>query len=393
MTVAGVITAGAIAVPLQASAVDLPDRTVAELLAAMDESVEGFSGTVTKTSNLGLPELEMSQMMSEEMIEDMEQRMPDGFEDFIPQVVEQTSFTDAISLLAGTDSIRVYASEEGFRAQILDPMSQRDVIVTKDAVYSYNAKTNTVLTRDIDVEVDRDKMADYSTQMELDLSNPDQVAERLLEEADGKATITVGDDHRVAGRDAYRLVVTPLSDVSLIERIDISVDAETGLGLGVQVYSTEQSDVALEVAFEDISYDTPDSAIFAFTPPPGATVETLEVPEAFEGLEAELQRDDVTDAEKEALIEQARDEFQAEFAPGVETDVIGEGFETVITMNQLPEAFPMEMLSNELLADLSTDVDGGVVFGTPLGNTLITDAGEVFAGAVTVDYLLDVASR
>jgi len=106
-----------------------------------------------------------------------------------------------------------------------------------------------------------------------------------------------------------------------------------------------------------------------------------------------LQRDDVTDAEKEALIEQARDEFQAEFAPGVETDVIGEGFETVITMNQLPEAFPMEMLSNELLADLSTDVDGGVVFGTPLGNTLITDAGEVFAGAVSVEYLLDVASR
>ena len=393
MTIAGVITAGAIAVPLQASAVDLPDRTVAELLAAMDQSVDGFSGTVTKSSNLGLPELEMSQMMSEEMIEDMEQRMPDGFEDFIPQVVEQTSFTDAISLLAGTDSIRVYASEEGFRAQILDPMSQRDVIVTEDAVYSYNAKTNTVLTRDIDVEVDRDKMADYSTQMELDLSNPDQVAERLLEEADGKAIITVGDDHRVAGRDAYRLVVTPLSEVSLIERIDISVDAETGLGLGVQVYSTEQSDVALEVVFEDISYDTPDSAIFAFTPPPGATVETLEVPEAFEGLEAELQRDDVTDAEKEALIEQARDEFQAEFAPGVETDVIGEGFETVITMNQLPEAFPMEMLSNELLADLSTDVDGGVVFGTPLGNTLITDAGEVFAGAVSVEYLLDVASR
>ena len=393
LTVAGVITAGAIAVPLQASAVDLPDRTVAELLAAMDESVEGFSGTVSKTSNLGLPELEMSQMMSEEMIEDMEQRMPDGFEEFIPQVVEQTSFTDAISLLAGTDTIRVYASEEGFRAQILDPMSQRDVLVTDEAVYSYNAKTNTVLTRETDIEIDREKLSEYSSQMELDLSNPDQVADYLLEQAEGKASIAVGDDHRVAGRDAYRLVITPLSDVSLIERIDVSVDAETGLGLAVQVYSTEQSEVALEVAFEDISYDTPDASIFAFTPPPGATVETLEVPDAFAGLEAELQREDLSDAEKEALLEQARDEFQAEFAPGVETEVIGEGFETVVTMNQLPEAFPVEMLDNEFLSDLSTEVDGGVVFGTPLGNTLITDAGEVFAGAVTVDYLLDIAAR
>jgi outer membrane lipoprotein-sorting protein len=393
VTVAGVIAAGAIALPMQASAVDLPERSVAELLAAMDESVEGFSGSVTKTSNMGLPELEMSQMMSEEMVADMEERMPEGFEDFVPQLVEQNPLTDAISFLAGTDTIRVYASEEGFRAQILDPMSQRDVIVNKDAFYSYNAKTNTVLTRSIDGDFDKPTLDELNSEVELDLTNPDELASALLEEAEGKATITVGADHRVAGQDAYRLVVTPESSVSLVERIDISVDANTGLGLGVQVYSTEQSDVAFSVAFDTISYDTPEASIFAFSPPPGATVETLEFPAEVESTLTELQREDLSDAEKEALLESLKADMEAEFAPGVTTDTLGEGFDTVLTMNQLPEAFPLEMLENEILADFSTEVDGGTVFSTPLSNTLLTDSGEVYTGAVSVEYLLELASN
>lgn len=390
--VAGVITAGVVAVPLQASAVDLPDRTVAELLAAMDQSVEGFSGTVTKTSNLGLPELEMSQMMSDEMIAEMEEKMPEGFEDFIPQVIEHSSLTDAISLLAGTDSIRVYASEEGFRAQILEPMSQRDVIVTKDAVYSYNARTNSVLMREIDVEVDRAELEQMATEFEVDLTNPDELASYLMEQAEGHAVITVGDDHRVAGRDAYRLVVTPESSVSLVDRIEVSVDAETGVGLGVQVYSTEQAEVALSVAFDEVSFEAPDASIFAFTPPPGATVETLEFPAEIEQALTDLQRDDLTDAEKEALLEQLKADAESEYADGITTDVLGEGFDTVVTMSALPDMVPLELLENELLGDLMVEVPGGQVFSTPLGNTLITDSGEVFSGAVTIDYLLQLAN-
>ncbi|MEX2441807.1 MAG: hypothetical protein WD400_04090 [Pontimonas sp.] len=393
VTVAGVIAAASIALPMQASAVDLPERSVADLLAAMDDSVEGFSGSVTKTSNMGLPELEMSQMMSEEMIADMEERMPEGFEDFVPQLVEQNPLTDVISFLAGSDTIRVYASEEGFRAQILDPMSQRDVIVNKDGVYSYSAKTNTVLTRSIDGDVDKPTLDELNSEIELDLTNPDELASALLAEAEGKAAITVGDDHRVAGQDAYRLVVTPESDVSLVQRIDISVDANTGLGLGVQVYSTEQADAAFTVAFDSVSYDTPDASIFAFSPPPGATVETLEFSAEVENTLTELQREDLSDAEKEALLESLRADMGGEFGSDVSSDTLGEGFDTVLTVNQLPEAFPREMLDSELLRDFTTAVDGGTVFSTPLSNTLLTDSGEVYTGAVSVEYLLQLASN
>ena len=53
----------------------------------------------------------------------------------------------------------------------------------------------------------------------------------------------------------------------------------------------------------------------------------------------------------------------------------------------------MDMMENELFADLLTQVDGGKVFTTPLLNVLIADSGEVYAGAVTIEYLQEVAAR
>jgi len=39
-----------------------------------------------------------------------------------------------------------------------------------------------------------------------------------------------------------------------------------------------------------------------------------------------------------------------------------------------------------------TEVPGGKVFSTPLVNVLLTDSGEVYMGAVTIDYLLSLAN-
>ncbi len=395
-TVGAVITAGAIATPLQAGAVDLPERTPQELLTILSDDVTGFSGTVLKTSNLGLPELEMSQMMSEQMVEEMEATMPDGFDEFLPSVIEHSSFTDAISFLAGEDTIRVYASEQGFRAQVMDPLSQRDVIVTPEAAYSYNARTQSVLMRTVDTDVSAEDteakkaeaMDEFTRETGVDATNPDAVADYFLDMAGESSVITVGADHRVAGRDAYMLVVTPRSEVSLVDRVEISVDAETGLGLGTTVYSTEQSTPALEVAFQSVSFSEPDSSIFQFTPPPGASVTEMELPESVEADYKRLGDETLTDDERRALVEAMIEEF----VPGANPEVFGEDWDMVAHADTLPESFPLEMLENELLSDLLVQVEGGQVFSTPLGNVLISDAGEVYAGAVTIDHLLTVAN-
>lgn len=386
--VAALITAGAITIPLQAAAVTLPEVTADELVAMMNPDVTGFSGTVEKTTDLGLPALEMSSMMSPEMVEDMADKMPEGFEDFIPQLVEKNLLTQAIAFIAGTDTIRVFASEEGFRAQILDPLGQRDIIVTEGELWTYDSRTQTATTRSTDYRVDEEEVKEALSKLSVDVTDPRAVAERLLEEAGPDTIIRVGDDHRVAGRTAYRLIIEPTSAVSLVSSIHISVDSENGMPLGVRVFSTEQTSPVAEIAFTQVSFDVPDASLFNFTPPPGATVEAVEFPESIEqaiaDIEAGVFDEDAAKARAEALAD--------EFAPGSTVTQLGERWESVVAVSKLPTDLPMDMLEMELFQDLLIQVNGGQVFSTPLLNVLMTDDGRVFAGAVTIEHLLSVAA-
>ena len=83
------VIAGVTALPLQASAVDLPDLSAQELMVMMQSSepVE-FSGIVVKKSNLGLPTLELSSMLSEAEVERMREKTPEEFAEFVPEVIE-----------------------------------------------------------------------------------------------------------------------------------------------------------------------------------------------------------------------------------------------------------------------------------------------------------------
>jgi outer membrane lipoprotein-sorting protein len=386
--VASLITAGALAIPVQAQAVDLPDISAEDLMSSIDVNVTGFSGTVVTSSNLGLPALEMSSMVSQETIDQMAEQMPEGFEEFVPEVLEQNLLTEAIAFAAGTNTVRLFASEEGLRAQILDPVSQRDIVVTETEFWAYDDSDMTALTRDFSGEFERDSLEQSVTGMSIDATDPRAVADFLMEQAGPNTSIAVGDDHMVAGREAYRLVLSPNSDVSLVDAVHISIDFETGMPLGVQVYSTTQADPALAAAFTQISFDVPDSSLFSFTAPPGATVEELTFPEPIERIIADIEAGTLTEAEAEARF----DELGDEFAPTTTADTIGEGWETVMVLNEVPEIVPIDMVENELFADLMTEVAGGTVFSTPLGSILITNDGRVFAGAVTVDHLLSVST-
>ena len=408
LIVPAVIAAGAVAVPLQANAVDLPDLTPQQVMLLMDGEITGFSGTIVKTSELGLPPLEMSSMMDEEMIAEMEEKMPEGFEEFIPSLIEQNAITQAVELIAGTHRIRVYASEVGMRVQILDPMSQRDFIVNENEFWAYDARNATALTGTFDMEVsDEDKaefeanaqaqLEQYLAEIQLDISNPEAVADYLMAQVGETTEVSVGKDHRIAGRTAYQLIAQPNAKNSLVESVVISVDSETGMALDVKVYSIEQDVPAFHVGFESISFETPDASMFSFTPPAGTTIETMELPAE---LEAELEElKSQYQSEYEALGFSNEDnaamraELEARYADQPKPAMIGEDWESVIFLPAMPQEVPMEMMENELFADLMTPVDGGKVFSTPLMNVLVLDSGEVYAGAVTIEYLQEVAAR
>ncbi len=402
--VPAVIAAGAVAIPMQANAVDLPDLTPQQLMLLMDGEVTGFSGTIVKTSDLGLPPLEMSSMMDEEMIAEMEEKMPEGFEDFIPSLIEQNALTQAVELIAGTHKIRIYASEVGTRVQILDPMSQRDLIINEDEFWIYDARKATAITGSFDYEVSEEEKAemrdelqaqldDYAAQIQLDISNPEAVADYLMEQIGETTDVSVGKDHMLAGRTAYQLIAQPNAANSLIESVVISVDSETGMALDVKVYSIEQETPAFHVGFESISFETPDASLFSFTPPPGTTVETMEVPAELEAqleaYKAQYEAQGYTNEDNAAM----RAELEARYADQPKPEMIGEGWESVIYLPAMPQDVPMDLMENELFGDLMIQVAGGKVFSTPVLNVLVTDSGAVYAGAVTIEFLQEVAAR
>jgi outer membrane lipoprotein-sorting protein len=295
----------ALMAPLQASAVDLPDLSVNQVMLLMErgDKVKGFSGTLVKTTNLGLPNLELGSMVTEEMVAEMEENTPEAFQDMIPQITEQSMLTDAISLIAGTHKIRVYSSETGFRSQILDRMGQRDLIVNENEIWLYDFKKSLATTVDIsmlkDIELDASTLASLaegfdeqlvgaSAKLQLDLSNPSALVEAFLSDAEKIADISVGKDHKAAGRNAYQLIASPKSENSLVDSIRVSIDAENGFILDLKVYSVEEEEAVVHIGFEDISFQVPEDSMFSFPPPKGATVERLApLEEAVSGLDPE----------------------------------------------------------------------------------------------------------
>ncbi|MEL0290832.1 MAG: hypothetical protein VW942_00445 [Aquiluna sp.] len=370
-------------VPLQANAVDLPDMSAEELMVMMmDAQPTEFSGTILKTSNLGLPALELSSMVSEEDAERMREKMPEEFADFAPEVIEQNLLTEAMELVTGEHRVRVYVGETGMRAQILDMMAQRDLIVSGNTVWTYDSREQVAMY----AELDEEKLAEgkieaeaeisaYIAEIGLDLTDPQAVAEYLMSQVGDSSEVTVGTDHYHAGRTAYQLIVTPNSEVSLVDSIVVSVDSETGMPLALSVYSTEQAEPAMEVGYESISFGDQDESMFSFTPPAGTQVVDLKE------LEAQKEKVDLEmwmDMEEMESLEEKP-----------EPVMIGEGWDTIVLMPAGDKA--LAEMGGELIQSLMTPVAGGMLFSTPLMNVFMTDSGDVYAGAVSVQHLLDTA--
>lgn len=369
--------------PLQASAVDLPDLSAEELMVMMmDSKPTEFSGTILKTSNLGLPALELSSMVSEEDAERMREKMPEEFADFAPEVIEQSILTEAMELVTGEHRVRVFVGETGMRAQILDMMAQRDLIVSGNTVWSYDSREQVAMYAELDEqELEAGKVSAeaelnaYIAEIGLDLTDPQAIAEYLMSQVGDSSEVSVGIDHRHAGRTAYQLIVTPNSSVSLVDSIVVSVDSETGMPLALAVYSTEQAEAAMEVGYESISFTDQDESLFSFTPPAGTEIVNLN------DLEAQKQERDLEmwmDMDEMDSLEQKP-----------EPVMIGEGWDTVVHMPAGDES--LQDLGGELLQQLMTPVAGGMLLSTPLINVFVADSGDVYAGAVSAGYLIDLA--
>ncbi|MEI5583727.1 MULTISPECIES: LolA family protein [unclassified Agromyces] len=410
-----VAVTAAVLVPLQATAaVDLPDKTVEELIEFAESSdVDALSGTIEQRSELGLPGLGGLTGGGDD-------------DDYGSDAAASAGLDELLALATGSFDANVYLDGDLARLQVLDRMAERNVYLGPDEAWFVDSETETATRLTVpddadlegieaDLEAEADRLAAEAkakAEAELpdgeELPTPQQLLDRALERLDETTEVSVGADGRVAGRDAYELVLEPRTDETLIGEIRVAVDGENGAALAASVTARGAIEPAFSTGFTDVSFAAPDASVFAFEPADGfaVTEEELPVPTAEEW--AQWKADAETRAEG--------DDGAAPDAPGdlPEPVVHGEGWATVV---ELDAAAAMQALgehaaeaeggagaaaagpSEEQLAEasdafeaLTTPVDGGRALQTSLLSVLITDDGRVLAGSVPVDTLVEYAA-
>jgi len=359
-------------------AVDLPDKTVEELLEfAAAGDVEALSGTIEQTSELGLPDLGALMGPSDDEGSGAEST-PVDVEDFV-------------ALATGTHTANVYLDGERARLQVLDKLAERNLYLDGEAGEAWFVDSETQTATGFTLPSDAD-LQQYSqleqhglSEKTEQLQTPDQMLDDALARLDESTEVTIGTDARVAGRDVYELILTPRTKDTLIGELRFAIDGENGVALAASITARGASVPAFDVAFSRVSFDAPDAALLAFAPGDDVAVVEKEIP--LPSPEA------LARAHSDAAQTDAAQTDAAE-ADAAEPTVVGEGWSAVVVSPQTEESAALSGLDPEQLGMLNavtTAVDGGRVLQTSLVTVLITDDGRVLAGAVPAARLVEVA--
>lgn len=347
---------------------DLPDRTAQEILAMVAAQEDSsFSGRFEASFALGLPQLPGNGSPGGSTGQDHGGGPDDGA---VP-----SQLAEAFALLSGTHEARVYSDgADHARLQVFDGAEERNVVRNGDEVWVYdsaaNRATHVTIPEDVGSSGGAAKRRGGGT-LPGEIPAPDQLADRLLAALDPSTRVTVEQDTRVAGRDAYQLRLDPRTVDTLVKDVTLAVDAATGAALRVQVNAVGQDGPAVSVGFTSFSPETPEAALFDFTPPADAEVEELG------GRDATAPRDGGAGPGEGG---------PHAFGSGIEH---GTGWDAVVVIPA--EEVPDGIAASPLLGQYATEVEAGRVLSTPLATILFTGDGRVLAGPVPLDRLLDVA--
>ncbi|MDZ5447046.1 sigma-E factor regulatory protein RseB domain-containing protein [Micromonospora sp. 4G57] len=335
----------------------LPPRTAAQLLVDLQTSrLDGLSGTVVQRADLGLPAL--------------------------ANLAGLAGGNELTTLLTGTHTLRVwYSGEERQRIALLDTLGERDLIRDGRDVWSWDSRTNSATHR----VLPQDRTAPASLP-----ATPAEAAGQALAAVDPTTAVTVGRSARVAGRDAYELVLTPRDADSLVHQVRIALDAKEHVPLRFEVLADGADKPAFEVAFTQIDFNRPEADQFRFNPPPGVTVKEEPADKALPGGKA------------------APDGRTGHRPDGTDVRTVGTGWTTVLVARldaagpaggakaggaKAGDAAGADQAAGLLAAvpKVSGDWGSGRLLTGKLFSVLLTDDGRVLAGLVTPERLYQAA--
>ena len=353
----------------------LPQRSAAELLVDLQNArVDGLSGTVVQTADLGLP----------------------GIAKLAADVGGETG--NLGSLIAGTNTLRVWHSDpDKSRIALVGTLGQTDVIRNGTDLWIWQSAGNTAQHWTMPAKAAEETPLPLASELP---TTPQEAADAALAAVDPTTEVVVGRSAAVAGRDAYELIVRPRDKASLVGEVRLAIDAEHKVPLRVEVIAKNGGVSAFKIAFTQVDFARPDAAQFAFNPPPGGTVT--------EGGTKDFAEDEAAGAEMTP-------EEQAELekvAGAAGPKAVGEGWTTVMTadLGAAEGALPKEATTPpgtapegapsvdqlEALSSSFPEVSGawgkGRLISGNLFSVLVTDDGKVYAGLVAPERLYEVAA-
>jgi outer membrane lipoprotein-sorting protein len=293
--------------------------------------------------------------------------------------------TDVANLLSDRTSMRTwYRGPADWRVDVVSPTGETDVHADVSGTWTWNYA---------DATATRTAPSPLALPTASDLL-PSSLGRRLLSEATDAELSRLGAD-RIAGRDALGVQVVPAEEASSVARVDVWVDAASGVPLRVQVFGEDAAGpgaaAALDTGFLDLSLTTPPATVTAFDVPPGADVR--------EGQDAQLLQaatqagrdgdrvvlpDAVTGLDRRTIVG----------APG-SVGVYGRGI-TLLAVSPLPGRVA-EPLRNTLVRAPGAVVDelGVRIAAGPLGLMLVRgpDGPLLLAGTVSLDALAAAATE
>jgi outer membrane lipoprotein-sorting protein len=242
---------------------NLPATTPQRLIAAMilaSRRPPSVSGTVAAHVAIGLPAL------------------PDQGAGLGPAA----GFGEFLGYANGDHEIRTWASRDGVRvAELIRPASELDFVANARSAWAWNSDRLTAYRLRLPQGSPTERAAGGPS--ELPLLTPDRLAQLTIRTLSRTSTVGLGAPTRVAGRPSYVLVVKPNASGSLVDRIELDVDAQTNVPLAVGVYARGGSSPALSLAYRDVSYASRPPGTFVFTPPAGARVVPVSARQVFSG--------------------------------------------------------------------------------------------------------------
>ena len=353
-----VIGGGAAAGTIVASAdPSLPDRSAAQLLVDVQSAkIDGLSGTVVQSADLGLPA--------------------------IAGITGGQGDADLTRLITGSNTARVwYAGEDKVRVALMGTLGEADLVRNGPDVWMWSSREKTATHLKVPANAGKEPKALPAGVP----STPKEAADAALAAIDPTTAVSTTGAAKVAGRDAYELVLSPRDTASLIGQVRLAIDAEKHIPLRVDVYAKNATSPAVRVAFQQISFAVPDAQQFAFNPPPGTKV-TESSPQQ---VEKEL-------AKEHKAAEAKRKAAEASKPAGDEPKTIGTGWTTIVTA-KMPKAEGTEaqQLTGviEALPKVSGTWGSGRLLTSSLFSALVTDDGRVFAGAVAPEKLFEAAGK